>query len=162
SKTNPFWDAAFFFLGFGIGVTNLALRRLSTTSWVGCPVSSSSQCRVGYSYGELRIGRSKNGLDIPPAPDLRLLFLTGTVLRKPLSHQRKCRPYLKAGITPDATISIRPGQAQLNKRLIGRTTSRVPMAQKIRRTAKTRKTGRRGWSGAGSTLMCRQRRPFPI
>ena len=32
-------------LGLGIGVMNSAPRRLSMTCWVGCPVSSSSQCR---------------------------------------------------------------------------------------------------------------------
>ena len=31
---------------------------------VGWPDSSSSQCWRGYSYGELTIGRSKNGFDI--------------------------------------------------------------------------------------------------
>ena len=35
--------------GFGIGVMNSALRRLSMILWVGCPVSSSSQCRDGRS-----------------------------------------------------------------------------------------------------------------
>ena len=35
--------------GLGIGVMNLALRRLSVTFCVGCPSSSSSQCRDGYA-----------------------------------------------------------------------------------------------------------------
>ena len=37
------------FRGFGIGVMNSACRRLSMVLWVGCPVSSSSQCRDGLS-----------------------------------------------------------------------------------------------------------------
>ena len=40
----------------GIGVMNSARRRFSTICCVGWPVSSSSQCRRGYSYGEFRIG----------------------------------------------------------------------------------------------------------
>ena len=32
-------------LDLGMGVMNSAPRRLSLTCWVGCPVSSSSQCR---------------------------------------------------------------------------------------------------------------------
>ena len=32
--------------------------------WWGCPASSSAQCLRGYSYGEFRIGWSKNGLDM--------------------------------------------------------------------------------------------------
>ena len=56
------------FLGFGMGVMNEAIRRDSTILWVGCPDSSSSQCRVGIANGELRIGRSKKGSDkiVPP------------------------------------------------------------------------------------------------
>ena len=38
----------------------LTSRRLSRTRVVGWPLSSSSQWRSGHSYGELRIGRSKN------------------------------------------------------------------------------------------------------
>ena len=56
--------AALRFFGFGIGVMNSARRRRSIRFPVGWPDSSSSQCWRGYSYGELRIGRSKNGLDI--------------------------------------------------------------------------------------------------
>ncbi len=52
------------FLGFGIGVINFALRRFSIIRCVGWPWSSSSQCRAGYSYGELRMGCSKNWLSI--------------------------------------------------------------------------------------------------
>ena len=44
------------FLAFGMGVTNSARRRRSMSRWVGCPSASSSQWRVGYSYGELMIG----------------------------------------------------------------------------------------------------------
>ena len=44
------------FLAFGMGVTNSARRRRSMSWWVGCPSASSSQWRVGYSYGELMIG----------------------------------------------------------------------------------------------------------
>src|SRR5690554_4576375 len=40
------------FLGLGIGVINFAGRRPSMIRPVGCPCSSSSQCRDGYSYGE--------------------------------------------------------------------------------------------------------------
>jgi hypothetical protein len=47
SKTNPFWVFGFFFFGLGMGVMNLALRRESIIFWVGCPDSSSSQCRAG-------------------------------------------------------------------------------------------------------------------
>src|SRR5260370_4893350 len=61
SKRKRLCAAALRFLGLGIGVMNLALRRWSMTFCVGCPVSSSSQCFLGYSYGEFRIGWSKNG-----------------------------------------------------------------------------------------------------
>ena len=64
SNTNPGCAAALRFFGFGIGVMNLALRRCSIIFCVGCPVSSSSQCLFGYSYGEFIIGWSKKGLDI--------------------------------------------------------------------------------------------------
>src|SRR4051812_21996957 len=43
---------------------NSARRRLSTIFCVGWPSLSSSQCLVGYSYGEYRIGCSKKGFDI--------------------------------------------------------------------------------------------------
>ena len=53
SKTICSWVAdAFRFFGFGIGVMNSARRRLSSKRPVGCPLSSSSQCWRGYSYGE--------------------------------------------------------------------------------------------------------------
>ena len=52
------------FLGLGIGVMNSARRRESPILCVGWPCSSNSQCRVGHSYGELRIGCSKKRLDI--------------------------------------------------------------------------------------------------
>src|ERR1700738_5183149 len=65
SNTNPVCaGGALCFFGLGIGVMNLALRRFSMIFWVGCPASSSSQCRLGYPYGEFRIGWSKNGFDI--------------------------------------------------------------------------------------------------
>ena len=50
------------------GVMNSALRRRSLIRCVGWPVSSSSQWRAGYAYGELRMGWSKNGLDTPDYP----------------------------------------------------------------------------------------------
>ncbi len=56
--------ARFRFFGFGIGVMNSARRRVSRILCVGCPCSSSSQCRAGLAYGEFRMGRSKNGLDM--------------------------------------------------------------------------------------------------
>jgi|SRR5580704_2451860 hypothetical protein len=68
SNTSTVWAAALCFFGLGIGVMNLALRRLSMIFWVGCPASSSSQCRRGYPYGEFRIGWSKNGFDIWGSP----------------------------------------------------------------------------------------------
>ena len=43
---------------------NLALRRSSMIFCVGWPALSSPQCLAGDSYGEFRIGWSKNGLDI--------------------------------------------------------------------------------------------------
>ena len=46
-------------LAFGMGVTNSARRRRSISRWVGCPSPSSSQWRVGDSYGELMIGLVK-------------------------------------------------------------------------------------------------------
>src|SRR6202035_1150661 len=65
SNTNPAClDGALCFFGLGIGVVNLAPRLVSMIFCVGCPASSSSQCRRGYSYGEFRIGWSKNGSDI--------------------------------------------------------------------------------------------------
>src|SRR5215510_5630194 len=46
SKTNVSCAAAFLcFFGFGMGVINAARRRDSMICCVGCPVSSSSQCR---------------------------------------------------------------------------------------------------------------------
>ena len=48
------------FFGLGIGVTNATLRRSGRILSVGWPLPSSSQWRDGYSYGEFRIGRSKN------------------------------------------------------------------------------------------------------
>ena len=45
----------------------LARRRLSTIFCVGWPSPSSSQYWLGYSYGELRIGFSKNRLSNPAA-----------------------------------------------------------------------------------------------
>jgi hypothetical protein len=53
---------SFRFFGFGIGVMNSALRREWMTCCVGWPCASSSQCWLGFSYGELRMGRSKNAL----------------------------------------------------------------------------------------------------
>ncbi len=46
------------FFGLGIGVMNRAGRRDSMIAPVGMRSSSSSQCRAGDAYGELRIGRS--------------------------------------------------------------------------------------------------------
>src|ERR1019366_7398875 len=63
SNTNPDCAAALRFFGFGIGVMNFALRRCSMVFCVGCPTSSSSQCLRGHSYGEFRMGCSKNALD---------------------------------------------------------------------------------------------------
>src|ERR1700730_17940660 len=40
------------------------ISRLSMIFCVGCPASSSSQSRRGYSYGEFKMGWSKKGLDI--------------------------------------------------------------------------------------------------
>ena len=54
----------FRYASYGVNSTPLALRRFSMIFCVGCPVSSSSQWRRGYSYGEFRIGRSKKGFDI--------------------------------------------------------------------------------------------------
>jgi hypothetical protein len=65
SKTSRSWALLrFCFFGFGIGVMNFATRRVSMICPVGWPSASSSQWRDGYSYGELRIGRSKNALSI--------------------------------------------------------------------------------------------------
>jgi hypothetical protein len=52
------------------GEMNAARRRNSWICCVGCPCSSSSQCRLGAAYGEFRIGCSKNGFDMvsPPQP----------------------------------------------------------------------------------------------
>src|SRR5436309_13265445 len=47
------------FLGLGTGVTNADFRRAPKMLFVGWPSASNSQCWEGYSYGELRIGRSK-------------------------------------------------------------------------------------------------------
>jgi hypothetical protein len=51
-------------LGVGDRGDELGRRRCCSIDPVGSPAASSSQCRRGYSYGELRIGLSKNGLDI--------------------------------------------------------------------------------------------------
>ncbi len=51
--------APFCFFGLGIGVMKSAGRRLSSMRCVGWPVASSSQCRAGSAYGELRTGRRK-------------------------------------------------------------------------------------------------------
>ena len=48
------------FFGFGIRVMTATLRRSSQILFVGWPLRSSSQWRHGYSYGEFRIGCSKN------------------------------------------------------------------------------------------------------
>ena len=41
-------------------VCQATLRRSGRIRFVGWPLASSSQCRDGYSYGEFRIGCSKN------------------------------------------------------------------------------------------------------
>ena len=50
----------FCFFGLGIGVMKTTLRRSGRILFVGWPLASSSQWRDGYSYGEFRIGCSKN------------------------------------------------------------------------------------------------------
>lgn len=91
SNTSTVWAAALCFFGLGIGVMNLALRRLSMIFWVGCPASSSSQCRPGYPYGEFRIGWSKTGstsgarlwaagLEFMGYSRIRLHLFTGPIL----------------------------------------------------------------------------------
>ena len=63
SKTRLCWVfAPYRFLGFGIGVMKSAGRRVGIFCSVCYPWSSSSQCRPGQAYGELRIGCSKKGL----------------------------------------------------------------------------------------------------
>ena len=65
SKTNSScWEAPLLLrLGLGIGVKKSAPRRPSMIPCVGCPFLS-SQCLAGYSYGEFKIGLSKNWFDI--------------------------------------------------------------------------------------------------
>src|SRR5688572_23220178 len=72
---------------------NFALRRLSIICWVGCPWSSSSQWRVEYAYGELRMGRSKNGLSV------NVDFLCSSPLLMTQTTLAECRQQCTCGIS---------------------------------------------------------------
>ena len=48
------------FFGFRTGVLNATLRPGSRIRYVGCPLASRSHWWDGYSYGEFRLGCSKN------------------------------------------------------------------------------------------------------
>ena len=97
SSTSCFWaDAPLRLRGAGTGVTNLAARRPSMIRLVGCPSSSSSQCRAGSSYGELRMGCSKKsgiaGQRLPIDPYLR----RSTTETRPLLPSPRVRQVLES------------------------------------------------------------------
>jgi hypothetical protein len=84
------------FFGRGIGEMNFAPRRVSRIFCVGWPRSSNSQCRRGASYGELRIGRVKNGLEpsrsiVTCSPGLQR-GRAGGATRRPSAIRRRHRP----------------------------------------------------------------------
>ena len=66
-------------------------RRASMRRLVGCPSASSSQCRPGYSYGELRIGRSKNCCSMCVCPVDKLRIPTHPVLGGRAKINAGCR-----------------------------------------------------------------------
>ena len=60
---------------------NSAGRRVSIIFWVGCPCSSSSQCRDGHAYGVLRIGFEKKSVLIYDF-DIRKVTYMETINRR--------------------------------------------------------------------------------
>lgn len=96
------------FLGLGIGVISCDFRRPSNSTCVGMPFTS-SQWRLGRSYGELRIGSSKKR-SLIAAPLSGLAGGTGrspeapdaTGQDPPNQHCRSRGPYAAAGSSHSA------------------------------------------------------------